>query len=845
MLLPSLSPSAAKAGESKPANGDDSEFDEVTGRKGGNPYGAVPGASRVKLRADPQRQPRYLVPFRHGGMMDDELAWSRTSLSRPPHPTPMNTPTQPLEPSGKPAAKGQQVVKLCVAVAALAGAGFVIWQQLKPRPAYEFNAATLAFTDHARSNAPLDEVDVGSLEFQGVDGQPVDLKKFRGRNVVLVVTRGNTSGKGQSAHYRNICLYCATQISRLIANYQAIRDADAEVVVVFPIRQAADSGSIGQFHEALAQVGPAAEPPFPLVLDVELRGRPIGDSRRSVETGHVYPRQARTGAVRLRGRHDGRPAQRPVDARTTRGHQCRCQLRSGGRRTRRARGQLATPLTKRVSRHHELDPMHASDASPTRRDFLTIAGELTLLSPDVLDELALEATEKQINPGQLALQKRLLDAAQIDIIETLLRPTEAVPGYEILSVLGQGGMGVVYQARQLNLKRVVALKTVLLGQLGQPSALERFEQEAQAVARLAHPHIVAAYDFGRHEGRLYFAMELVSGEDVYKLIRRRGALAERIAWSIVRQAAAGLAHAAHHGIVHRDIKPANLLLVEPPTGFPLPAGLPMVKIADFGLAQLAVSSDERTRLTSPNAAVGSPNYMSPEQLLGEPVDLRTDIFALGASAFHMLTGKPPLAGKAPSQIIAQRMSGQRESLAELRPDLARASVELVAAMMAHDPRDRLPDYRELTRRIDALELASPSDLATVAFHPTAGAGGQPAQPLPVKSTGLARRLPRGVGLKWLTVAALAVAAGFALVGTFFRSPSLGTRDLQPSGRIEELFQGQSINAWKAVSGGWSQVKDHEGGAGAARPRTGSPGDRRAQRGGRAADAVALSAFVRG
>ena len=157
-----------------------------------------------------------------------------------------------------------------------------------------------------------------------------------------------------------------------------------------------------------------------------------------------------------------------------------------------------------------------------------------------------------------------------------------------------------------------------------------------------------------------------------------------------RQAAAGLAHAAHHGIVHRDIKPANLLLVEPPTGFPLPAALPLVKIADFGLAQLAAPADERTRLTSANVTVGSPNYMSPEQLLGEPVDLRTDIFAPARSAFHMLTGKPPQAGMNLAQIVAQRMSGEIESVRELRPEMSRGSAELVADMMAYDPADGSP-----------------------------------------------------------------------------------------------------------------------------------------------------------
>jgi peroxiredoxin len=186
----------------------------------------------------------------------------------------MAAPTPPPKPNASPApSKASQAVKALVAIVALVGAGFYIWQQLKPKPLYEFNAATLAFKDHAQSNSPLEGCDVGSLQFVGIDGQPVDLKQFRGqKNVVVVVTRGNTSGGGSGAYYKNICLYCATQTSRLVANYQAIRDHDAEVVVVFPIRELADSGdSLGQFREALRRDGTAGEPPFPLVLDVELR----------------------------------------------------------------------------------------------------------------------------------------------------------------------------------------------------------------------------------------------------------------------------------------------------------------------------------------------------------------------------------------------------------------------------------------------------------------------------------------------------------------------------------------------------------------------------------------------
>ncbi len=185
----------------------------------------------------------------------------------------MSTPAQPSEPKPRSAAaKVGQAAKVFVVLAAIVVAGFSIWQQVKPEPGYKFDSKALAFIDHAQSNAQLDGCDVGSLEFVNVDGKPVDLRLFRGqRNVVLVVTRGKTSGAGPGAYYRNICLYCATQTSRLIANYRAFRDLDAEVVVVFPIRQDADRPSVNQFHEALRRDGTTAEPPFPLVLDVELK----------------------------------------------------------------------------------------------------------------------------------------------------------------------------------------------------------------------------------------------------------------------------------------------------------------------------------------------------------------------------------------------------------------------------------------------------------------------------------------------------------------------------------------------------------------------------------------------
>ena len=459
--------------------------------------------------------------------------------------------------------------------------------------------------------------------------------------------------------------------------------------------------------------------------------------------------------------------------------------------------------------------MSTCDASQPARDFLSVARSLGLLEPEQVQRLTSEAAARQSLPSQLALEKGLLSVTQIDIVETLLRPTETVPGYEILGVLGQGGMGVVYRARQLSLKRIVALKTVLVTQLGDAAARLRFEKEAQAVARLVHPHIIAAYDFGHHAGRMYFAMELVEGEDVLRRIARRGPLDEWTAWGIVRQAAAGLAHAAEQGIVHRDIKPANLLLVAAPAGFPLAAGLPLVKIADFGLARMAASADVEPRLTSVGMTVGSPNYMPPEQLGGETVDQRADIFALGASAFQMLSGKTPLSGKTLAEIFAHRLGGQTESIQAVRPQVSRESAALIAAMMAPDPRQRIADYRELVRRIDALveshaverHAAGPAEETTcelplAELAPTTAFAAEPTQPN--------RRAPRRTNLNRLSLAIGTLAVVLVILGMIGRRPSPGERDLVPSGETQQLFNGRNIDGWTVLSGGWNPAKDREG-----------------------------------
>jgi serine/threonine protein kinase len=455
----------------------------------------------------------------------------------------------------------------------------------------------------------------------------------------------------------------------------------------------------------------------------------------------------------------------------------------------------------------------------TRRTFFTIASELDMLTADVAARLAAEADTQQILPAHLALRQGLLSPSQVDIIETLLRPGDAVPGYEILGLLGKGGMGVVYRARQKSLDRVVALKTVLVSQLADPSAVQRFEQEAQAVARLMHPHIIAAYDFGRHEGRLFFAMELVEGEDVEKLAARVGALDESLAWGLLRQAAAGLAHAAKGGVVHRDIKPANLLLVQPPEGFPLPAGMPLVKIADFGLAFLSSEEGglERTRLTMASTTMGSPHYMAPEQLDGGNIDLRTDIYALGATAWQMLAGQPPLAGKTLSQIMSTKLTGEIEPVKTANPRVSDASSLLIAQMLRRDSQQRPATYEELLRKIDALAKGeSIVHLGETAAISLAEKPLNVSSPRVVSTSSLTAGNPRGRFLRWLVLTAAGVVAALVILFLaavyFSQPPAQVVRELTNTGKSVALFNGRTLKDWQNRSGQWNPGKDEEGGS---------------------------------
>ena len=205
------------------------------------------------------------------------------------------------------------------------------------------------------------------------------------------------------------------------------------------------------------------------------------------------------------------------------------------------------------------------------------------------------------------------------------------PGYEILALLGRGGMGAVYRARQLSLARFVAIKILPLELSLHAEFAERFRREAQALARLAHPHIVGIYDFGQTpDGHFFFVMELVEGSDLEKLMQD-GPLAVPRAVEVVRQICDALEAAHAEGLMHRDVKPSNVLIDK--------AG--RVKVSDFGLTRLLGDGAPATLHTMTGAVLGTPEYLSPEQARQEAVDQRADLYSVGVMFYEMLTGTLP------------------------------------------------------------------------------------------------------------------------------------------------------------------------------------------------------------
>jgi serine/threonine-protein kinase len=280
--------------------------------------------------------------------------------------------------------------------------------------------------------------------------------------------------------------------------------------------------------------------------------------------------------------------------------------------------------------------------------------------------------------------------------------------YEVLGELGQGAMGIVYKAKDPLIDRVVAIKTVNLGlALDEKEEYEgRFYQEAKAAGRLNHPNIVTIYDVGKSGDVAYIAMEFLQGRELRDIMNDSGLLPVDQVLDIVAQVAQGLAYAHEHDIVHRDVKPSNIMVVR--DGH--------VKITDFGIARMA-SSAVRTQT---GMVLGSPKYMSPEQVMGKAIDQRSDIFSLGVMLYEMLTGQAPFSGENVNAIMYQTLNAVPAPPSTLNPAVPEMANFIVAKALAKKLEDRYQNAKDLAVDLRACRDTLPRSGKPIDVSPHAG-----------------------------------------------------------------------------------------------------------------------------
>jgi eukaryotic-like serine/threonine-protein kinase len=286
--------------------------------------------------------------------------------------------------------------------------------------------------------------------------------------------------------------------------------------------------------------------------------------------------------------------------------------------------------------------------------------------------------------------------------------------YQILRRLGRGGMADVYLALQSSLKRQVAIKVLKADLASDNAYVRRFHHEAQAAAALVHPNIVQIFEVGQCDGVHFIAQEYVRGQNLKQFINRHGAADPIMAVNVIRQVASALLKASQMGVVHRDIKPENIML----------ATSGEVKVADFGLAR--INNQQQNDLTQIGITLGTPLYMSPEQVEGSAVDTRSDIYSLGITSYHMLAGRPPYQGETALSIAVQHVKQDAAILADLRPDLPPELPAVVHKMMSKRPEDRYESAAALLKDLRKIPIDFEGDweqlIDKLAFEETIGRG---------------------------------------------------------------------------------------------------------------------------
>jgi eukaryotic-like serine/threonine-protein kinase len=369
-------------------------------------------------------------------------------------------------------------------------------------------------------------------------------------------------------------------------------------------------------------------------------------------------------------------------------------------------------------------------------------------------------------------------------------------------------MAEVYLAEQVSLRRQVAVKVLRQELATDSNYILRFRNEAQAAAALVHANIVQIHEVGCVEGVHYIAQEYVAGQNLNELLARRGPPSARLAASIMRQVAAALVKAAEQGIIHRDVKPENIML----------ARSGEVKVADFGLARIA-GDGASVNLTQIGVTMGTPLYMSPEQVEGRPLDARSDIYSFGVTCYHMLSGDPPFRGETPLAVAVQHLKTEPPRLEAARPDLPPVLCRIVHKMLAKEPADRFTSPRELLRELRALRIEgldddpdnSAVDLDDLGDETGAASEGAATQRLAalMRTTPFEQHRGRAWG-RLIAVILLGLVVGGG-VAWYTRSTLLGAVDpsrshvLQQESALSQYLYASTANteeAWLAIAEHW-------------------------------------------
>jgi serine/threonine protein kinase len=296
-----------------------------------------------------------------------------------------------------------------------------------------------------------------------------------------------------------------------------------------------------------------------------------------------------------------------------------------------------------------------------------------------------------VTQRQIARLRRIIEAE---------RSGQKIPGFRILGKLGAGAMATVFKANQLSLDRTVAIKVLPRKFSDNPQFIERFYAEGRAAATLNHPNIVQAFDVGKAGEFHYFVMEYVDGRTVYDDIVKQKRFAETDAVEVIMQVAESLLHAHDKGLIHRDVKPKNIMITKDS----------VVKLADMGLARAV--SDKEAAEAEAGKAFGTPYYISPEQIRGErEIGPPADIYSLGATFYHMVTGAVPFEGKNPSAVMHKHLKAELVPPDHVNPKLSGGVSEIIEMMMAKDPAKRYQTCKDLLLDLRAVHKGESPPLA--------------------------------------------------------------------------------------------------------------------------------------